>query len=78
MEKGNGNFTGTLCIDLKKAFDTVDRQILIAKLERMGFRGPLLGFVTSYLQNRSQYTSVNGINSATLPVEIGVSQGSVL
>ena len=64
-------------IDLKKAFDTVNYQILLKKLEHYGIRGiPLDGF-KSYLSNRKQYVSVNGNTLETLEVTC-VPQGSVL
>ena len=67
-----------LYFDLGKAFDTLDTQILIAKLERYGVRGTPLDLIKSYLTGRSQYVSVNGANSDPLPVTIGVPQGSIL
>ena len=65
-------------IDLKKAFDTVNHQILLKKLEHYGIRGIPLDWFKSYLSNRKQYVSVNGNTSETLEVTCGVPQGSVL
>ena len=67
-----------LFFDLGKAFDTLDTNILLAKLERYGVRGTPLQLIRSYLSDRSQYVSVNGVNSDPLPVTIGVPQGSIL
>ena len=64
--------------DLQKAFDTVNHQILLNKLEHYGIRGTALSWFSSYLSNRSQYASVNGCNSSHLSVTCGVPQGSVL
>ena len=65
-------------IDLKKAFDTVNHEILLQKLEHYGIRGvPLLWF-KSYLSNRKQFVHLNGANSKTENVICGVPQGSVL
>ena len=65
-------------IDLQKAFDTVNHQILLSKLEHYGIRGTALAWFSSYLCNRSQYVSVNGHNSNCLNITCGVPQGSVL
>ena len=49
-----GNFTCGIFVDLLKAFDTVDHDILIQKLKYYGIRGIANNWVSSYLQNRSQ------------------------
>ena len=48
--KDSGKITCALFLDLSKAFDTVDRNILIKKLEHYGIRGPLL-WITKKLSN---------------------------
>ena len=70
--------TCALYIDLSKAFDTVDHNILMSKLENYGIRGTPLDLLKNYLSNRKQFTVVNGQKSGELPIEIGVPQGSVL
>ena len=65
-------------IDLQKAFDTVNHDILLMKLEHYGIRGTALDWFKSYLSDRKQYVSVNGCNSSYLNVTCGVPQGSVL
>ena len=65
-------------IDLQKAFDTVNHDILLTKLEHYGIRGTSLAWFKSYLSERKQYVSVNGSNSSHLEVTCGVPQGSVL
>ena len=65
-------------IDLSKAFDTIDHNKLVTKLERYGIRGNALQLISSYLSNRKQYVNVLDAKSDELPVEFGVPQGSVL
>ena len=65
-------------IDLSKAFDTIDHQILLSKLETYGIRANAHSLITSYLSCRKQYVSVLGENSELLDVLYGVPQGSCL
>ena len=65
-------------IDLRKAFDTVDHEILVEKLEFYGLRGTSGNFLRSYLSNRSQYVRINDTDSDVLYVKCGVPQGSVI
>ena len=73
-----GNFCISVFIDLTKAFDTVDHEILLHKLERYGIRGHANIFLRSYLSNRHQYTAINDLSSTLRKVQCGVPQGSVL
>ena len=63
---------------MSKAFDTVDHNILISKLEHYGVRGTALRWFKSYLSNRQQYVEFNGISSESCEIKWGVSQGSLL
>ena len=74
----NGRIGCGVFLDLQKAFDTVNHRILLQNLENYGIRGNVLSWFQSYLTGRSQYVSVNGHVSTTLPVVCGVPQGSVL
>ena len=65
-------------IDLTKAFDLVNHDILVGKLQTYGVRGHVLTLVKSYLSNRQQYTKVKGEISDIATVSCGVPQGSVL
>ena len=65
-------------IDLSKAFDTIDHNLLIQKLEHYGIRGNALALIRSYISNRKQCVSVLGEISDQLHVIYGVPQGSCL
>ena len=65
-------------IDLSKAFNTLNHNKLLIKLEHYGIRGICLKLMRSYLTNRMQYTDFKQRLSSTCPVEFGVPQGSVL
>ena len=72
------NFAFGVFINLKKAFDTVDHEILLKMVWHYGIRGIANGWFKSYLTNRMQYVSIDGISSDLLKVNFGVPQGSVL
>ena len=65
-------------LDLQKAFDTVDHQILLSKLSHYGIRGICNQWFSSYLRGRKQFVSVNNTCSEIKEIETGVPQGSVL
>ena len=65
-------------LDFRKAFDSVDHNILLSKLQSMGIVGQLLNWVVAYLDNRRQLVTVHGHYSDILPVTSGVPQGSIL
>ena len=65
-------------VDLQKAFDTVEHDILLSKLEHYGIRGLANEWFKSYLSNRKQYVSINGYDSYLADVKAGVPQGLVL
>ena len=74
----NNTFAVGVFIDLQKAFDTVDHDILLYKLDRYGVRGMANNWFKSYLINRQQYVHINGTDSQLARVNFGVPQGSVL
>ena len=71
-------YTVGVYIDLKKAFDAVDHNILIKKLEHYGIRGLANKWVRSYLENRNQYACINDTDSECMKISGGVPQGSIL
>ena len=74
----NNNKCLSVFLDLSKAFDTINHDILLMKLKRYGIRGVALKWFRSYLNQRMQYVSFKGVHSKTGKVEYGVPQGSVL
>ena len=74
----NNKFTIGIFIDLAKAFDTVNHNILLNKLYHYGVRGIPFDWFKSYLANRHQYVYLNEVRSIKLPIICGVPQGSIL
>ena len=74
----NKKFSLAVFIDLSKAFDTVNHNILLQKLTKLGIRNKCLDLITNYLSDRCQKTVVNGIESDHKTISCGVPQGSVL
>ena len=67
-----------LFLDLSKAFDSLQHNILLAKMQKYGIRGLALNWFESYLSGRRQYTNYKGINSEYETIVCGVPQGSVI
>ena len=74
----NKNFHINISIDLKKAFDTVNHEILLNKLELYGVRGLGLNWIRSYLYNRKSYVGLSNFESTRRITNIGVPQGSII
>ena len=65
-------------LDFSKAFDCVNHDILLSKLESFNVKGLSLQIIASFLRGCHQFVSLNGTLSLTLPIKVGVPQGSVL
>ena len=65
-------------MDLSKAFEMIDREILIDKLGYYGIRGILLMWFESYLSQRTEYAEVDNFKSSHQTITNGVHQGSIL
>ena len=70
--------TVVVLLDLRKAFDSIDHQILLAKLRDIGASRSAIKWLGSYLMSRYQYVRINTTLSTKLPVSSGVPQGSIL
>ena len=74
----SGGVAGAVLTDLSKAFDCLNHELLIAKLNAYGFSRSALLFMHSYLTDRKQRVKVNGSFSTWKKTLLGVPQGSVL
>ena len=71
-------FNLVVFVDLKKAFDTVDHEILLEKLMHVGITGNALLLLKSYLTDRTQRCEVNGLISSENGIKCVVPQGCIL
>ena len=70
--------TGMILIDLQKAFDTIDQQILLKKMRYLGFSDSVINWFRSYLENRTFSVQVEDSFSSLGNLECGVPHGSIL
>ena len=73
-----GKFTLGVFLDLSKAFDTINRTILLYKLKHYGVGDTAIKWFESYLSTRKQFVCVNETTSDWLDINRGVAQGSIL
>ena len=74
----NDDVSGLLLVNFRKAFDMVNHQLLLNKLRAFGVGNRSVEWFQSYLLNRYQFVSVNGVSSEKLCIQSGVPQGSVM
>ena len=68
----------SIFLDLTKAFDSIDHEIMLSKLKYYGIKNTELNFFKSYLSNREQYVDLDGTKSNKEIITTGVPQGSIL
>ena len=78
MNIDNGKINSVIFLDIRKAFDTVNHEILLQKLSSYEIKGDTHKFFECYLKDRTQCCSVNGHMSSLETIEYGVPQGSIL
>ena len=78
INRNQPEITGCVFLDLKKAFDLVDHDILLKKLSIYFQNSNTLALIKSYITNRSQQVFLNGTFSTVSSIKCGVPQGSVL
>ena len=78
LKMDNGMYTGLVLLDLQKAFDTVNHQILIKKLEAVGANRVVTNWFLSYVSDRKQIVQIKDSVSDTCNMNCGVPQGSIL
>ena len=74
----NGLLNGVVFIDLTKAFDTIDHEIILRKMSFLGVDQAAIRWFLSYLSGRTQRCDVNGKLSTARDLRCGVPQGSIL
>lgn len=74
----SGKMVGVVLVDFKKAFDLVDHQILLSKLQLYGIKNEALMWFKTYLTQRRQQVTINNNKSDFETVSYGVPQGSIL
>ena len=73
----NGLYVSALFMDLSKAFDTINHDLMLAKLKASGFSTNALNLIHSYLKNRKQKAQINNKFSLERNVITGIPQGSI-
>ncbi|CAL4059497.1 unnamed protein product [Meganyctiphanes norvegica] len=77
-ELTNYKYIISVFLELSKTFDVIDHKILEMKLEYYGFKRKFLEFLMSFIKDRKYFVHINGINSDTKSVNIGLPPGTTL
>ena len=75
FQMDQGHFVGKVLLDLQKAFDTVDREILLMKLKALALSQDVSRWFQSFLSARQQLVDVSGTLSSHANISCGVPQG---
>jgi hypothetical protein len=78
LDKKQATYISTLSLDVKKAFDSVNHQLLVTKLQKFSLSSAAIELIKSYLSNRFQVMKIGTTKSSQLPITCGVPQGSIL
>ena len=78
LDQSSKNYYVSVFADLSKAFDCIDHNILLEKLEHYGLQPSAIELMSSYLNGRMQFVKINEVESEKKPIKIGVPQGSIL
>ena len=78
LESQNESQTNCIFVDFRKAFDSVDHEVLLQILYHIGVRGTSHKLIENYLAERFQYVRINDKSSAMKSIKCGVPQGSIL
>ena len=73
-----GGTLDAIYCDFMKAFDKVPHRRLVYKVEKYGIQGNVIGWINSFLNERTQCVNLNNHKSSFAPVTSGIPQGSVL
>ena len=77
-EMNNHKILTNFYIDLSKAFDSLQHDILLEKLAHYSLRNKAIALLKSYLSNRKQYVQLNDVSSSVRSISVGVPQGFIL
>ena len=78
FEMDKGHMVGMLLLDLQKAFDSVNHDILLMKLQSIGINTDIVNWFQSYLSGRLQTINISGASSTPREITCGVPQGFIL
>ena len=78
LELDKGNSPLAIFLDMSKAFDTLNHNILVSKLNYYGIKNASLNWFRTYLKNRLQFVQIDQQKSKTMSISLGVPQGTIL